>query len=54
MRIPTVIIDWVVVILAAPAAAQQKAPLTIYRDDFGVPRADSEEPGILQAVVVAN
>ena len=22
---------------AAPAAAQQKVPLTIYRDDFGVP-----------------
>jgi acyl-homoserine lactone acylase PvdQ len=48
MQIPSVIIAWAVaVILAAPAAAQQKTPLTIYRDDFGVPHiyADSEELG---------
>jgi hypothetical protein len=34
-------------ILAAPATAQQKAPLTIYRDDFGASHiyADSEETG---------
>jgi acyl-homoserine lactone acylase PvdQ len=48
MRIRVVIIAWLaVVVLAAPASAQQKAPLTIYRDDFGVPHiyADSEEMG---------